>query len=51
MQPDLTKLAVTVLRAHLEHRPIRLPAMTMRQLGTLLDLLRQLETPATTTRH
>lgn len=51
MQPDLTKLAATVLRAHLEHRPIRLPAMTVRELGTLAGVLRQLETPASSTRH
>lgn len=51
MNLDLTTLASHVLRAHLEHRPMRLPAMTNRQLAVLSGLLRQLEDPATLTRH
>lgn len=45
MPLDLTKVAADVLQAHVVGRPIRLPAMTVRDLGVLTSLLRQLDTP------
>lgn len=39
MKHDLTKLAALVRTAHLQGKSIRLPAMTVRQLGMLADLL------------
>lgn len=48
MTLDLTKVAAEVLHAHRIGQPIRLPAMTVRDLGMLMQLLRQFDTPATT---
>lgn len=48
MQHDLTKLAASVFLAHELGRPIRLPAMTARELGVLTRLLTHLETTART---
>ncbi len=39
MNLDLTKLAALVRLAHEQGKSIRLPAMTMRQLGVLASLL------------
>lgn len=43
---DLTKLAADMQHAHQVGLSMRLPAMTMRDLATLSQLLRQLDTPA-----
>lgn len=51
MSLDLNKLATNVLRAHIEHRPMRLPAMSVRQLGVLARLLQQLEQPVNNLSH
>lgn len=36
---DLTKIAGVVRAAHVNHVPLRLPAMTVRELGILAHLL------------
>lgn len=38
---DLTKLAAHVREAHLAHTPMRLPALTIRDLTSLVKLLGQ----------
>tara|TARA_R110000850_G_scaffold260811_1_gene388436 strand:- start:128638 stop:128802 length:165 start_codon:yes stop_codon:yes gene_type:complete len=39
MQLDLTKLAALVRTAHVQGKSMRLPAMTVRELGQLANLL------------
>lgn len=41
MQLDLTKLAALVRIAHVQGQSMRLPAMTVRQLGQLASLLNE----------
>lgn len=50
MHHDFIKLANEIQRAHAMGVPFRLPAMTMRELGTLIALL-MTEAPASTLLH